>query len=138
MKSGSRSSGLARYTAAATSAILADRGNRGSVTSRPMSRAMSGRAFTRAFTAAMGLLKAFGHHLADVLHAEPLLRAHDLATEVDHRQAERARRAHHRGLGAQDLLDADHVHPFPGRHLHPHVAATTTAAEATLAVAGGL
>src|SRR5512145_193276 len=136
MKSGSRSIGFARYSTAAARAIFAARGNNGSTARPAISRAMSGKARSNAFMPS--LLQALGDELADVFHLKSVLDALDLATEVDHGQAERAGGAHDGRRGFQRLFDTDDVDPLLGWHLHPHVAAPSAAAEPTLAVAGQL
>src|SRR5260370_34098273 len=98
-----RSIGDRRYTAAAASAIFAERGSTGSVARRVMSRTTSGSARSRAFTGeprartrcrcALPSLQAFGDQLPHVLDGQPLLRADDLAAEIGHGQEEGASRA---------------------------------------------
>src|SRR6266850_1281358 len=136
-----RSIGDRRYTAAAASAIFAARGSTGSVARRVMSRTTSGSARSRAFTGAprartrcgCALLQTFGDQLAHVLDGQPLLRAGDLAAEIEHGQAEGARGGHGGGAGGQQLLGADDVHPLFRFDLHPHVTAATATAEPALA-----
>src|SRR5262249_27859189 len=84
------------------------------------------------------LLQALGHELGDILDLQRLLRPRHLAAEVDHGKAEGAGDADDVGLGAERLLDADHVHTLLGRRLHPHLPAPAAAAETALAIAGEL
>src|SRR5438477_504868 len=78
-------------------------------------------------------LQTFGDQLAHVLDGQPLLRAGDLAAEIEHGQTEGARGGHGGGAGGQQLLGADDVDAFLGLHLHPHVTAAAAAAEPALA-----
>src|SRR5260370_14579746 len=123
MKSGTRSIGLARYTAAASKASFAVLGSAGSLARRAIIPVKAGSARTsrhiyrrrevgvgrgwRAVGAAslrcssdmaFVLLQAFGDELADVFDLEALFGAPDLAAEVSHGQTEPTRGSHHRRL----------------------------------------
>src|SRR5512134_1426177 len=124
MKSGMRSSGLARYSATAASVTLAAVGKAGSARSPAIIRARRGRSSRRSFTTtgrgrASPLLDALRHDLGEILHLESLLGPGDLATEIDHGETEGAGHADHVGLDRERLLDADEVDALVGLGLHP-------------------
>src|SRR4029453_5084052 len=123
MKSGMRSSGLARYTATAASAILAERGTARSARRPDSIRASRGSRSTSCrmdrngpFTA---LLEALGHELGDVLHLQPLLRPRYFSPQVDHGKAEGAGARDHVRLHRQRLLHPDDIDALLGRRFIP-------------------
>src|SRR5262245_28597035 len=136
MKSGTRSTGESRYTAAAARTTLAVLGSTGSAISRVMRRVRSGSVRSKAFTPESS--QALGDQFADVTRRQRLLGTGHLAPQIQHGQAERARRRHHVGPDRVDLFDTDHVDSLFRRNLHPHVTAATAAAEPARPVAGSL
>src|SRR6059036_4008631 len=155
MKSGIRSTGLARYRAIAPSATFAVSGTSRSPSRDAIIRASRGRTSNRSFMAdparpsgrsparargnpARGAFaargrsvsrEALGEDLGDVPGLDlvgDLLRLHAV---LEHREAEGTGRGQDVGIHLHRLLDAQLVHAAPLALLHPDAAAPTAAAE---------